>query len=49
MRKATIHWFEHTTTEERWKEFLEASGKTEEEMPLKKYIEIEYRVYSGRE
>ena len=47
MRKSYIHRFESTTLEERWADYLNATGKTKEEMPLKAYAELEYKVFNA--
>lgn len=45
MKKATIRTFVTTTLEERWKQYLAATGKTENEFTLKQYAELEHKVY----
>jgi hypothetical protein len=48
VRKWVIRYHERTTLEERWKQFLEATGRTEEEYPLKEFARVEYEAYYSK-
>ena len=48
MRKSVIRRFERTTLEQRWRQYLEDTGRSEEEMSLRDFAELEHRVFFSK-